>query len=323
MKLKSAISKLEKCGYKVQQSQSHSYLYDAKKGNSTIRLRTELDPLYATEILESVFFSRDDGRFLKCENLTKALKVLGEVPAKSAESMSKLSREELIKIYVESGPESLTVAQIQSLNIRSLEQLSEIFSSLFKKQLASSRRYSSRRHNMQKLIERRKGELWQSMIEIFLGSNPDAMPLRRVEIVAQVEGAAVTRDYWGSIIKPEVRAVTPVFARSAEGARATVKALLGEFAQVQDLGVSVIGPAEDALEMYAIYKGIPGAQEAQKKEVEQAHRNINEVKERLAKAQSALELAEKKLELAKFLDGFATLATMSSQGKDVVGDELN
>lgn len=322
MKLKSAISKLQKHGYRVTPAKNRSSSYSATKGNITICYDTFQDPIHKIETLTNIAFTRDAMNWCRCDNLSKTLRILGDLPDNFANNTKK-SQDELIKLFVKNGEGALSIDQIKSLNIRSKQQLTKIFASLFPLRKISARQPSKATRVKEHFIERRKSELWDAAVQIFLGSDPNAMPLRKVEITARIDTDDVVRDRWGMVVSNEVKCIAPVFARTAACARETVKSLLGDFADALDLGIVVIGPQESALEVYNADVCPKSAQESLKREIDLANSSIEEAKNRLKQAELVAAHLEKKIKLAKFLDGFGTLATMSSQGDEVTGQELN
>jgi hypothetical protein len=318
MKIKSAINKLTKHGYKIATANQPGFI--ATSGLKQISLKSAPDSFQPEEdFVYQIRYHDGNGWWKKAPNITFALRKLGDA-AKTPASVkpagsSGVTREMLVKRYANSGV-LLTPEQTTSLKIFCYNDVSDIFEKLFSDVYKSSRRYSSVKESKQRALNKKKIDLWNLCIENFL-LDKSAVPLMRVEVSATVPGYENVFGRHGSRASSNVRVFSPVFARTSDEAKMIVKSLMGDLAVVGSAELIAIGDKEQAMNSYVENFGNRSSRKEEERSLAYAQSSLKEIEQSLENAKNNVELSKKKLELVSFLENFSSLATMSSQGDEI------
>lgn len=314
MKFNSAISKLMKSGYKIENTDSLFYI--ATKLGKKISFSLHKENPRDAQTLKEIRYNSGSGKWKRARNLTHALQQLGDVFSSSREEkiagFGKTTRESLVKLFVNTG--RLSSAQLNSLKILTYYDVNEIFNNAFKLEFENFR-YSLKKSAKQRELARKKMDLWSALIDNFL-SNSENTPLRSVEISTAVPGFENIEVQHSGQLNTKVKTRVPIFARTPEGASALVKSILGDLASVTDAGVVAIGSQNEAIGAYRKIAGRLG-REVEEAGLKQARSRYKDLESKFEFAKKEVELSEKKLELITFLENFSTMATISSQGGSI------
>lgn len=295
MKIRNAVSKLNKCGYICSQRQGefHHIVTGIKDKNKIVMYYHDDQG----QQLEYVEYNGLHGN-KKVINLTQALKALGEVKPSGNEKIHKGSRG-IIKSYVKNGV--LPIGWMKELNVQTESQIEELGDEIFKVELRSRKRYSYKASRMIDSIRKKFKNLWEAYVNEFVKEG--GIPIHSVTIKAPIDSADVIRDRWGGFVKNEaVIENIPVFSSSREGALSYVSSIIGPMGTVDYNGVKVIDFDRNASlnKFFEIFPRRGDQTETQR---------IVEIEKRIADHTSAIEnckkeikLSTKKIEMIKMID---------------------
>lgn len=336
MQISSAINKLQQRYWKVQKKNEADYI--ASKGDKNIRMRIEYSystGSYTGEI-ESIYVDSSTLRSTKVYNVTNALKTLGEIEskprsvttAKSAVSYgsSSKTKEEIVRsFWLTSDRSSFSKDDIWSLQITSEEEIASIFDSAFSKELAPRKRSNYRHDEMVRKIRKAQSELWKYAIREFQVRCPETPMLRKVTVTTNIpdyEDLQTNNYYYNSYEKPQIKGTTHVFAFTENEAVGIVKAIMGDFAEVSDNGVIMIGEPKKILPKVQALNNDCSPVKEELINLDRAKLNhANRLKE-YEKALRFKELSEKKVEFATFLENLTSTAFAGSTSGILQEEEI-
>ena len=314
MKFTSAVSKLERNGWKIER-RNHS---PSKATKDSFYILLYTDPL--CEEVEEVRYGMDGRAAKKALNLTAAMKLIGDIPTKKYETnpyaIKVPSPQNICRQFVdfEDSIRSLTAFPahyLKSLNISCKKEVYDLFDETFKNELAPRKRYSHTRDKLIDLISKKKDLMWNALVDLFVQENPNVQPLRLVEIKTKVLGFDDINTGYGYMNVNVQRAIAGIFSFSKEDACRTVRLMLGDFAVVTGGDVVAIGPHNKAFEAFSkIYAVSAQAQELLN--LKSAQNDYLRKEAELKKAKRYIEMQEKKIETAQFIDSIAMLSSMNS-----------
>jgi hypothetical protein len=316
MKTTNAFSKLTRNGWKIEKRSQ--FYFKATKDESYIFLHVTS----ADEVTE-VRYGKEGHAAKVALNLTAAMKLLGDVPARKYDSESRGSMipipanicRQFVDFDTGGRPTSAFPSHyLKSLNVRTKSQVDDLFSETFKQELAPRKRHSYSRQTFRELIDRKRGLMWSQLVKLFEAENPDLPPLRIVRITTKVPGYEEFERNYGWQTPTVKQAVAGVFSTSPEDACRTVRLMLGEFARVDGGEIVAIGPHEEAFDAFQKTYAV-SAQDQEICNLKKAQDAVKQAELTLETTKRLVEMQEKKIETAQFIDSIAMLSSMNSSDR--------
>lgn len=304
MKFSNALSKLERCGYnyKVDSLTSNQTLVKAKKDIYSIGL------MFEDGNLTDVTYVGKDGLTQSSPNLTRALKVLGDVKVHTRSSKENATPESIIKMFV--GGKILPKDWKSILCVKNDSEMTEAFERTFHEIFRYRRRYSHKIENKKREISRMSSQLFKKFCEEFLDEG--GIPLYTVSVTVEIENTEVIFNKWGEQVKNEARMKSiPVFARSSDEAVRNVSSIIGPLGSVSYERLSVLDfSRERALEIFYKSNKEGGSWNEEKRFIEETQKNITDLESRIENSKKSIQLSNKKIEIFKTLEALISTEHM-------------
>lgn len=314
MKTSSAVKKLKGAGWEVKTTWSSCC---AQRGDALIEFRSKsVNGLeYVTGIEYRPEKSGGTTYYSSLRNLLIATGDMKPPPARGpagARSQVDLIRRLCVQTQ-------LNDSDVRELNPRYKSEVVGLIEKTFPAVFKDARRYNYNRMHQRSGLESKAIDIWNRALALFAEDHPDLMPLREVSIRASVPGWEGVQFARYNAISSHVNLRVPVFARTGDEARLAVRALMGDLAQVNDLGVRVISTSgSEALKVYE--ENFAGTVSAESLQLKDIRSQIENTEKALASLREEVKLAEKKLELSDFLHGMGRMSTMLTQGINIDED---
>lgn len=302
MKLEVAVKKLKRLGYNVECESSSNYYkrYVATKAGKRINFTA------GETVISDIYVAVKDGRNRRVGNLTIALQENGDVVRKVPKDETQEQLRKRLLLRWGKGL-SLSDDEIISLNLYTETQVRAAMGQVFPTMDAYVRRETYKGRRIRDRLRARTNDLWDSTKDVYVKKYPTQAPLRRVLVTAPVEPQEGYKPAYPYRDEPSVSGNMAVFAWDPSEAQSTVRMMLGDFATVRDYGIVAVGPKDQAL---ASFQRDSSATTQVKNDMARIERDILDIQTKLKNAHAALEYAQKRMEVASFIDGVSNMASM-------------